>query len=76
MSDKLNEVTKALFREQSVAERVDAMGIEKDGKQHILYMTKTELGRHWFAIPLHEAKSLNEQEDATTLLRWLDLEQS
>jgi len=74
MENKLNEVTKAIFREQSTAERVDAMGIEKDGKQHILYLTKTELGRHWFAIPLHDAKELNEQEEAHKLLRWLDLE--
>jgi len=74
LENKLNEVTKAIFREQSVAERVDAMGIEKDGKQHILYLTKTDLGRHWFTIPLNEAKELNEQEEAHTLLRWLDLE--
>ena len=75
MSEKLTEVTKAIFREQVVAERVDAMGVEKGGKQHILYMAKTEeFGRHWFAIPLSEAKDLNEKEDATTLLRWLEID--
>lgn len=76
MENKLNEVTKALFKEPITAERVDSMGLEKDGTQHILYLAKTELGRHWFVIPLNDAKHLNEQEEISSVLRWLDIEHS
>ena len=73
MEDKLTEIKKALYKEKPTAERVNDMGVEKNGTSNTLYLTKSSLGRHWFVIPNKEAENFKQQEKVQLLIKWLEV---
>ncbi len=73
MEDKLTEIERVLHNEKPTAERVNDMGVEKNGTSNTLYLTKSSLGRHWFVIPNKEAENFKQQEKAQLLIRWLEV---
>ena len=73
MEDKLTEIKNVLQKEKPTAERVNDMGVEKNGTSNTLYLTKSSLGRHWFVIPNKEAENFKQQEKAQLLIKWLEV---
>jgi hypothetical protein len=55
------------------AERVNAMGVEKDGVQCVLYHHKSNGKTKWFVVPLKDAQNLKQVEPINKLKKYLDV---
>lgn len=70
----MEELREKLLEANPIAEKVEAMGDERNGKQYTLFLAKLGKDRIWFLVPKSIATQLPIEIEVKEIIDYLDTE--